>query len=124
MAGLPHRVREFAVAPPCRLRHNRGVSTHPFQEEESPLQQLVMHTLRLVTEVMVDDVPLAERLRMAVLGLWLAEKHAPQQREIQQGEEELRNQLSAARRYVDYDRFDQTMTLLGRAAQHRVSRAT
>jgi hypothetical protein len=95
----------------------------------SPPQQLAMHVLKLVTGVMVDDVGLAEQLRTAAMGIWLAAQrtHRPglalvAWRDIQRGEQQLRRLTYRALRrgYLRYQEFDEVMTLLHRVKRQRL----
>ncbi len=108
----------------------KSVATSLEQMGLCPFEQLAMQMLELVTEVMVDDVSLAEQMRTAVMTIWLAERRIdnPQYswvawRDIQRGEQQLRRQLYQALRrgYVDCKRFDQAMSLLSKSAAHRLS---
>ena len=78
--------------------------------------------LALVTEIMVDDVSLAEQMRTAVMTIWLAERRAwgpgvalTAWRDVQRGEQQLRRLLYEALRqgYLGEERFDRLMVLLG-----------
>lgn len=96
----------------------------------SPLQLLVMHILRVVTDVMVEDVGLAEQLRVAALRIWMAERRTAQPHhaqvawwDIQDNEDQLRALLGAVRRRccVDTERFNQALLLLNKATHHRLT---
>ena len=97
---------------------------------DSPQQRLVMHALGMVTEIMADDVPLAEQMRMAALTIWLAERRTRDPgyawvawRDIQRGSEQLRRQLYRALRrgFVSYEQFDEAMNLLSRVGRQMAS---
>ena len=88
----------------------------------SVAEQLMMKVLAAVTEIMVDDVSLAEQLRAAAMTIWLAERRtwdprcsAVAWRDVQRGEQQLRRLLYDALRqgYLYEARFDRLMALLG-----------
>ena len=92
-------------------------------------QQLMMKVLALVTEIMVDDVSLAEQLRTAVMTIWLAERRVfcagtalTAWRDVQRGEQQLRRLLYQAllQGYLYEERFDGLMALLGQLRRQPV----
>ena len=96
-------------------------------------QQLMMKVLALVTEIMVDDVSLAEQMRTAVMTIWLAERRAwstgtslTAWRDVQRGEQQLRRLLYEALRqgYLGEERFDRLMVLLGQLRRQQPVTAT
>ena len=110
----------------CAMR----AATSLEQATPCPSEQLAMQMLKLVTEVMVDDVSLGEQIRTAIMTIWLAERRIDDPQfcwaafgDIQRGEQKLRRQLYRALRcgYVDHERFDEAMSLLDLTAVHRLS---
>lgn len=84
-------------------------------------QQLMMRVLALVTEIMVDDVVLAERIRSVAMTIWLAERRTwdplrtdGAARDLQRGEQELRWLLYEALRrgYLSEERLQEHLALL------------
>lgn len=99
-----------------------------------PPQQLIMHVLALVTEIMVDDVALAEKIRRVAMTIWLAERRSwdplrsdAAARDLQRGEHELRWLLYEALRrgYLSEGRLEELLALLSSLRrQHRPIVAT
>lgn len=101
---------------------------HEPEGGDPPDRQLWMRLLKLVTSVMIDDLLLAEDLRMATTRVWLAERRAQDpkralaaRRDLQRAEEELRRLLYGAFRNncLSREDFDSIMVLLSRAAERR-----
>lgn len=108
---LPPRVAPRGPSAPLR----------PFAASTAESQDTHLQLFRLVSELMADDLSLAEQLRAAITGLWLAVRRArdpgaglPTLRDVQRAEEQLRVRLYRAMRggTLSPRRFDEAMALL------------
>lgn len=120
--------RDLQPARPARAARAEGGLAHPAEPCDRHLR-----LYGLVSELMADDLSLAEQLRAAITALWLAAQRTrgedlTARRDLQRAEELLRLRLYRAMRggALSSERFDEAMALLrppgaGRGAAPRAA---